>query len=1301
MLGVREQIEVVAESGLLDREWYAREYRDVSIVGMDEVEHYVRYGWRLGRAPAPSFSTTHYLAENPDVADTGICPLVHFILAGEAEGRSPVESHAILEASERVLDGESEQIARAERAALSGIAVKEEVLRSPRPDAATIVVVAHVAGSSLFGGERSFLDVVAALDHNGHDVVVVLPSLSNREYVARLAECSQALVSFSYPWWRDSAPIDEVVVAEFADVLARYRADAVHVNTIMPREPLVAGRRLGIPAVVHVREIVEHDPGLCAVIGESPEKITRDVLEMADYIVANSRATAECFTTPDRTIVVRNSIDLAEFGDGSPVSRSGKLHVALISSNLPKKGIDDFVSVAKVVGQRRSDVEFILIGPETDRISDLRRGPAGLPNNLRIAGYVDDPRDAVGQADVIVNFSHFRESFGRTILEAMAGGRATLAYDHGALNELIIDGETGFLVPFGDVDSAARRIEEMAKDRGLVSRMGLRGRKYAEANLTERSLQTALSRAYEKILAPRLARHPKKMVLRARSVPDRAEQAEAKEKLKIAYVVWHFPVPSETFILNELRELIGSGHDVQVFCRQSPYPDFAPDFDIEWERVEGHEELARRLVETSRSVAHGYFTYPTVTNLTWPACELAHIPFTLIAHAQDIFRYSNDKLNRIGEIGNSPLCRKIFVPAQFHRDYVRSRGVPGSKIFINPNGLDPEDFRTGVEVRRTRKYSRSVCTIGRFTEKKGLEILIRSGGLLREQGIDIHVYGYGDLEDEFRNLIRSDGLDNVHIRGAIEGVEARVDVLNSHDAFVCPSVRASDGDMDGIPTTLLEAMSAEVPVIATQVSGIPDLVHDGTTGFVCDPTPESVADAIMRFYSTPLGEVDAILDAAVRLVRSNHDVTRLVRALTRVWADETFDIVIVSWNNLPELREVIGRLFEFTESPFHLTVCDNGSDMPTVAFLLSLYATQDNCTCILNRENVKVGPGTNIALAHSWSDTVVYVCGKEGFVVRYGWERGVLDQMAENESVGLAGSIGHSPTYLRGRDYSDGIPLFAKFRNQEFAELNPEREFGHVQGGLFTLRRSMFESIGGFSDEVPHEYTDVEYSFYAESCGWKLGEIPQVLALYKKTRPDLLARIDEHALALHPPRLDNLPLLDRIARREVRHCGICGWSGSDFDRADGDYVCPRCGSTSSDRSLHRYLAESTLTFQRLAAIGVGLGVGIRSFWREQFQGVVFEDDEFRALLRDGGQTPFQTSSMRFVYVHVALQSHVGGEMVARECRRLLGDDGLLLIRSGTGEPLPVPGFRFNRNVRRSSQVARYDWHWLQEYLPLT
>ena len=1277
-------------SDLFDAEQYLTLYPDVSALGLGAAEHYLRVGAKLLRNPGDGFDTAYYLANNPDVARSRWNPLLHYLAHGRFEGRSWRPSNPNIPGPDRH---------NTSRARLAAQATYQEHrgLRTRLPGAKTVMVCAHASGKHLFGGERSLIDILDGVGASGHNLVVTTPHGLDGDYLRALQERSTTVVELSYGWWCRNTPVAEHVVAKFASVIAKHDIDAVHANTIMLREPLLAARRMGIPAVVHVRELIAQDAALVDLIGVAPDRIVEQVVESADWIIANSEATAESFSKTGAMHVVPNTIDTAAFDIDLP-GHEPWLRVALVSSNLPKKGLLDFIEVANLCRVALPNAHFLLIGPDNEHTAKLKlmqKAGEGVPPSVVFAGYREDPAQAMAEADVVLNLSHFKESFGRTVLEAMAARRPTIVYDWGALPELVVRGHTGFVVPFRNVAAVVDKLKLLYHDRDGLRTMGEAARQRTLALYGKNHYASRIGNAYKEIFES--STPPRALTLPAR---DGSAEVKPLDPLRIAYFLWHFPVPSETFVLNELRILVAQGHDVQVFCKQSPYKDFKPDFPIQWTIVHDAADLARHLAESGRNMVHSHFTYPTVTEMVWPACEEAKIPFTFIAHAQDIFRKANDEKNRIGHIGNSPWCLRVVVPSRFHRDYVESRGVPAHKLMINPNGIDPSLYTEARDVDHAARSRRSICAIHRFTEKKGLEDLIAAGKWLRQDGISIHIHGYGHLEQRYRDLIAQEGLENVFLHGPVESREAMLQVLREHDLFACPSVRADDGDMDGIPTVLMEAMASGLPVLGTGISGIPDLVRDEVTGIVCESGGLSVANAIKRFYAMPEGQVRAMIEDAQALIERDFNVERLTATLLRLWQGRTLDIMIVSWNNPTQLQEVIRRLQKFTSLPFHLIICDNGSGPETGALLCDVYSEYPNVTVIFNRDNSLVGPGTNICLQHGHSDYAIYVCGKEGFVLDYGWEKILVEYMDANPAVGLGGTLCHSPSYFTGSMYPTGIRLFGQFRNQSYAAEHLDRPFAHVQGGFMVIRKAMVEEIGGFSDEVPHDYTDVEYSYYAESMGWTLGQAPGMLALYNKTRPGIFTRLDESIAALHPPTLDDLPLLDRICARTVRHCNLCHWHGEAFAGPASHSECPQCGSGPADRSLYRFLAESTLTYRRLPALGVGVGEAVLPLWRQQFQGAVLSAQEFQQELAAKRGLSFASRGMRFVYLDLASMESTMAAAGWLEVARLLADDGLLLLHSGAAvngqcaralEQAATLGLALRKRVRYTSIVGQYDW----------
>ena len=174
----------------------------------------------------------------------------------------------------------------------------------------------------------------------------------------------------------------------------------------------------------------------------------------------------------------------------------------------------------------------------------------------------------------------------------------------------------------------------------------------------------------------------------------------------------------------------------------------------------------------------------------------------------------------------------------------------------------------------------------------------------------------------------------------------------------------------------------------------------------------------------PAARVETLIEHGRRHVEDHYDIGRLVSVLKRVWRNDLIDVVIVSYNNLDELREVIRRLYAMTSLPFHLSICDNASHPELAAYLDELHASKGNVTLIHNGYNALVGPGANRALEAGSAAYAIYVCGKEGFALSPGWEIPFVHALDADGEVGLIGGLCHSPSYLTGADYPKGVSLF-------------------------------------------------------------------------------------------------------------------------------------------------------------------------------------------------------------------------------------------------------------------------------------
>lgn len=173
------------------------------------------------------------------------------------------------------------------------------------------------------------------------------------------------------------------------------------------------------------------------------------------------------------------------------------------------------------------------------------------------------------------------------------------------------------------------------------------------------------------------------------------------------------------------------------------------------------------------------------------------------------------------------------------RDFLVERGFPASKFTVIANGVDADAFERAAHGPRERVR---LVNVARFVPRKRHEILIEALALLRDQGIEVacELIGYGPTEDAVRKRAAEAGVEGVEFCGRMSQPEIN-QRLAAADIFVLNSL------WEGMPGSVLEAMSASLPVVATDVSGTNEVVRHGETGLLVPPDdPRALADAIAK-----------------------------------------------------------------------------------------------------------------------------------------------------------------------------------------------------------------------------------------------------------------------------------------------------------------------------------------------------------------------------------------------------------------------------------------------------------------------
>jgi len=259
------------------------------------------------------------------------------------------------------------------------------------------------------------------------------------------------------------------------------------------------------------------------------------------------------------------------------------------------------------------------------------------------------------------------------------------------------------------------------------------------------------------------------------------------------------------------------------------------------------------MLEQAGDVSHinGHYCHGATT-VTWFASMMTKLPFSFTAHAKDIYLPS---LNPAGLLRRKmDAARFVITCTDANRDYLENLGSK-TPVYCIYHGLNAEFCNIMKEqpaMRATNGHFR-VLGVGRLIPKKGFDILVQACAILHEKRVPfeaIIVAEGGEHEKEIRRLITANGLENsVFLPGPMSQSQL-FDEYQKASAFCLPCRVLENGDRDGIPNVLMEAMAVGVPVVSTPISGIPELIHDGVNGLLV-PSEDSraLAEAFLRLIN--------------------------------------------------------------------------------------------------------------------------------------------------------------------------------------------------------------------------------------------------------------------------------------------------------------------------------------------------------------------------------------------------------------------------------------------------------------------
>ena len=244
----------------------------------------------------------------------------------------------------------------------------------------------------------------------------------------------------------------------------------------------------------------------------------------------------------------------------------------------------------------------------------------------------------------------------------------------------------------------------------------------------------------------------------------------------------------------------------------------------------------------------------------------------------------------------------LFLPISEHwREKLIELGCPPEKIRVHRMGIDCRSFapieRSPVKQAvatsssycpsSQRKQPLKLISVCRLTEKKGLEYSIRAVARLAAKyyPVEYSIIGDGELKTQLQQLIDSLNLNHrIKLIGWQEK-SAVIALLQAADVLLAPSVTAQNGDREGIPVALMEAMAMGLPVLSTIHSGIPELVEDGVSGFlVAEKDIEGLVEKLKRLSNYPLSRQQMGL-AGARKVRESYNIDLLNSQLMKIYQE--------------------------------------------------------------------------------------------------------------------------------------------------------------------------------------------------------------------------------------------------------------------------------------------------------------------------------------------------------------------------------------------------------------------------------
>jgi colanic acid/amylovoran biosynthesis glycosyltransferase len=323
-----------------------------------------------------------------------------------------------------------------------------------------------------------------------------------------------------------------------------------------------------------------------------------------------------------------------------------------------------------------------------------------------------------------------------------------------------------------------------------------------------------------------------------------------------------------------------------------------------------------------RGVRHLHAHFAThATTMAYIISSLTDLSYSFTVHGPDVFVHRlllREKIRKAKFIRAISVFNKAFLSGLYPEETYR-------KIEVIRTGVNPDVYEEAASEHAQKNERPLIVSIAELTPSRGFPYLVDACARLIKAGMNVEcqIVGEGPLRGVTEQWIAEKKIaDSVKLVGALPQHEV-VELMGRSDVFVLPSIVATDGQMDGIPMSLMEAMAAGKPVIAASISGIPELVRHEVSGLLVDAAhPERVAQAITRLIRDPKLR-ERMGRAGQEKVRQSFDVRKNIAAMVALLErnevvaeteDNTEKISALSWSRLSASAVGVRRVHDRTDA---------------------------------------------------------------------------------------------------------------------------------------------------------------------------------------------------------------------------------------------------------------------------------------------------------------------------------------------------------------------------------------------------